>query len=88
MIQTLRYLNGILTVLALLLALNLWTAWASPDVPSATNEAHARGIPDAGAQRQEIISLLKQLNQRSDDMNALLRSGDVRARVILPDSNH
>ena len=83
--HTLRYLNGILTVLALLLALNLWTAWtASPAAPDLASTARAQGIPDEGAQRQRIIDQLKLLNQKTEGILALLGSGKVRVQVVMP----
>lgn len=81
--NAMRYLNTILTVLALLLALNLWTAWSA--APSLTGAAQAQGIPDEGAQRQQQVDLLKKLNVRMEEQAELLQSGKVRVRVILPD---
>jgi len=68
--SALKYLNTILTVLAVLLALQLWTTWMQ--APQLTPEAHAQGIPDAGAQRLQMIDQLKLLNQKTDEVKALL----------------
>ena len=83
--RSLRYLNGILTVLAVLLGLQLWTSWTtSPSVDMAT-PAYAQGIPDAGAQRAQIIDQLKLLNSNTAELKGLLLSGKAQVKVILPE---
>ncbi len=77
--RRLRYLNFMLTVLAVLLALNVWTAWSA--APPLAESAWAQGIPDAGAQRQQIIDELKKLNKTTDKVKDLLTSGDVIVQV-------
>ena len=84
---SLRYLNTILTILAVVLSLHLWTLWAAgPDgqgplvTPDLATEARADGIPNAGAQRKQIIDLLKLLNQRTDQLVDLFKSGKARMR--------
>ncbi|MBI1367444.1 MAG: hypothetical protein GC162_02195 [Planctomycetes bacterium] len=80
--KSLAYLNGVLTVLAVLLALQLWTSWtSSPDIAS---PAYAQGIPDEGAQRNQIIDQLKLLNQKTEEMKGLLLSGKISVKVTLP----
>lgn len=78
--KTLGYTNFVLTVLAILLSLQLWMAWlASPvGVPPA---AQAGVMLDAGAQRQEMIEQLKQVNKKVEDISGLLKSGQVRVKV-------
>lgn len=78
--NSLRYLNTMLTVLAVLLALNLWTAWSGG--PSLSPEAHAQGIPDSGAQRMQMIDQLKKLNERTNEIKQLLESGEARVRIV------
>ena len=78
----LRYMNVMLTVAALLLGLNLASQWAL--TPHAAQPALAQGIPDEGAQRLEIINLLKSLNQRMDNLEKLLVSGKVRVIATVP----
>jgi len=87
--RSLRYLNTILTVIAVLLATNLWTAWSDGSRPAAAVASPRTvptpgGIPNAGAQRQQQIDLLKLLNQQTDDLVNLLRSGQARVRVDMP----
>ena len=84
--QSLRYLNSILTVLAVLLALNVWTMWrgAAAEMVGPIQSAQAAGpggIPNAGAQRKQIIDQLKSLNAKTDSLTSLLKSGTVRVRV-------
>lgn len=69
----LRYLNGILTTLAILMALQLWTTWTAT-APGLATEAHAQGIPDSGAQRAQMINQLKLVSQKVDTSNKLLTS--------------
>ena len=91
--RSLRYLNGVLTVIAVLLTLQLWTTWStgSTTLPGASvaeakttrsqTAARRSGIPDAGGQRAEMVKLLKQSNQKTDALIALFRSGQARVRV-------
>ena len=74
--NSLRYLNTILTLLTVLLALCLWTAWSGS--PAALPAAQAQGIPDTGAQNLQIIDQLKLLNRRTDEIAGLLASGKLR----------
>lgn len=82
----LRYLNAVLTVLCVLLALNLYTGWASGD--GFTTPAHAQGIPDEGAQRAQMIDQLKLLNGKIDSLNATIRSGKVKVTVTNLDNGN
>lgn len=89
--RSLRYLNTILTALAVLLVLQLWTTWMAPGsgfAAPARAGADTRvvnqpggGIPDAGAQRKEMIDLLKQLNAQQGDVVKVLKSGEVRVKL-------
>ncbi|MEX2216449.1 MAG: hypothetical protein WD768_20220 [Phycisphaeraceae bacterium] len=81
--KSLRYLNSVLTVIAVLLSLNLWTIWTmSPVAPSVATRAHAQeGLPNAGAQRGQMIDLLRQQVKSTDEMASLLKSGKVKVIV-------
>lgn len=80
--RSLRYLNSILTVLAVLLALQLWTTWTmSPHTAVATTVEAKGGIPDAGSQRKQMIDLLKTLTQQSSELNGMFASGSARVSV-------
>jgi hypothetical protein len=95
--RSLRYLNTVLTLIAILLTLNLWTLWtatashpaAAIDLTAATPaRAQARppsgGIPDAGAQRREIADQIKLGNQKLDTLIEMFRSGQARVRLEAP----
>lgn len=93
--RSLRYLNLMLTVIAVLLTLQLWTAWATgPALLSGTAEAatgkHTRsykaaqrsGIGKAGAQRAETNKRLDQLLKKTDTLIDLFRSGKAKVRIV------
>ena len=89
--RSLRYLNAILTVVAILLALHLWTLWAGEPVGLnglMAAPAHAKDLPvglnSASIERKQIAELLKQLNHRTDELITLFRSGRARINVGLP----
>lgn len=83
--RSLRYLNSVLTVLAVLLALQLWTSLNTSSVPIATPQtASAQGIVNAGAQRKEMNELLTKLNAQVAATNELLRSGQMQVQVHMP----
>lgn len=81
--RSLRYLNGVLTVLAVLLTLHLLTTWTLVPAPSFEQQANAQAAPgtDPGMQRRQMIDLLKLLVQRTEEQTELLKSGQVRVRV-------
>ena len=77
-----RYLNVILTLLTIVLALNLVVTWGGS--PSLLPRAQAQGIPDEGAQRNQIIDQLRQLNKRADSIHELMASGRLYVHVANP----
>ncbi|MDH3584439.1 MAG: hypothetical protein OER86_09515 [Phycisphaerae bacterium] len=77
-----RYLNVILTVLTVVLALNLWTSWTQ--APPLAASAFAQGVPDSGSQRQQIVDQLKVLNRKAEELKSMLGSGKVRVQVSMP----
>lgn len=88
--KNLRYLNSILTIIAVLLTLNLWTLWtgSSSPVASFAAPAHAQvneGLANAGAQRSEMIALLKKQISATESLTALLKSGTVKVKVDMPE---
>lgn len=77
-----RYLNIILTLLTIVMALNLAVSWSrSPDM---LPQAHAQGIPDEGAQRNQIIEQLKSLNKKTEDIRDLMVSGRLHVTITAP----
>lgn len=88
--KNLRYLNSILTIIAVLLTLNLWTLWTGSSSPVAdfAAPAHAQvneGLANAGAQRSEMIALLKKQISATESLTALLKSGTVKVKVDMPE---
>lgn len=80
--RSLRYLNTMLTLIAVLLTLHLWTLWTTgPASDRLVEEAHAQGIVDAGAQRKMIVDELKLLNQKTDQLLNLFKTGGARIKV-------
>lgn len=77
--STLRYLNGILTVLALLLGLHVWVLLAgSPAVAGFLpdgNTAHAVGVGGTAERQVEIRDELRALNKEVSAMSAKLDAG-------------
>lgn len=85
--RMLRYLNTVLTLIAILLTLNLWTLWfATPSsaLVLPTEDAYAlsvTGMPNAAQQRRDHTEQLKKLNGQMSDLKGLLASGKVRVRL-------
>lgn len=82
--RSLRYLNSVLTVIAVLLTLNVYTLWTMPQsgaAVSVSTEAQAAGLPNPGAQRQQMIDLLKKLSKQAEETKGLFKSGQARVRV-------
>jgi hypothetical protein len=84
--RSLRYLNAVLTVLAVLLALNLWTTWTGGpawdrSAMAARGEEGGAGIPNSAQQRAEMIDLLKRLVQENNDLSNMFRTGRARVQV-------
>lgn len=91
--MSLRYLNMMLTILAVLLALQIWTAWTTAAPRSSTrvkdflqysSVARADGIPNAGMQRKQMLDQLKLQTQKIDDLIKLLKSGQALVRIETP----
>ena len=79
--RQLRYLNAVLTVVAVLLTMNLWVAWQTTpggERLTMTQSANAQGLVDAGSQRREMIDLLKQLNVSMSELQGTLTDGTMR----------
>ncbi len=72
--RSIRYTNVILTLLAVLLSLQLWTQWTTSS-PVVATTTYAQGIPDSGAQRKQIVDQLKLLNTKVDKLNSMFATG-------------
>lgn len=77
--RSIRYTNIVLTILAVLLSLQLWTQWSGG--PSVGAPAFGQGIPDGGAQRKQIIDELKLLNSKVEDVKGMFATGKARVTV-------
>ncbi len=76
--RNLRYLNGILTVLAVLLAVNTWVLIAGSPAGallSPTGEAHAQGVGGNAERQAQVVDELKKLNGSVNDLSSQLKAG-------------
>lgn len=82
---SLRYLNSMLTIIAVLLTLNVYAMWtAAPAHVTAPADAYAAepaGLPNAGKQRKDMIDELKKVNGNIDALKSALLSGKVKVQV-------
>lgn len=78
-----KYLNAVLTAIALLLALNLWVGVnASPsNNTSLAGQAIAQGRVDAGQQRAQMIKELVGLKSTVESMSKKLSDGSIKVKV-------
>lgn len=78
-----KYLNAVLTTIAVLLALNLWVgAHDRPGVkPSSEGQAIAQGRVDAGQQRAEMVKELKGVKSTVESMSKKLSDGSITVKV-------
>ncbi|MFI5380233.1 MAG: hypothetical protein ACHRHE_13120 [Tepidisphaerales bacterium] len=74
-------MKRLLVVVVVLQGLILFSQWggSGPVAP-----AYAQ-IPDAGAQRREVIEELKSLNSKMDKLIETLESGKVQVKATLPE---
>ena len=82
--QNSKYLNAVLTTIALLLGLNLWVgAHQSPAAAAMdpASSALAQGKTDSGEQRAQMITELKSLNTKIDAMSKKLSDGSIKVKV-------
>lgn len=78
-----KYLNAVLTTIAVLLALNLWVGvnHAPGVAPSSDSQAIAQGRVDAGQQRAEMIKELKGVKSTVESMSKKLSDGSITVKV-------
>ena len=82
--KSLRYLNTVLTLIAVLLTVNIWTLWNTApgaNAVSFASPAQAVGLTNAAQQRKEMISVLKKINSDSAELKSLLANGSARVRL-------
>jgi len=81
------YLNGILTLNAVLLAGVLWTQVASRPLLAQNADAQVSnaqsmpGIPNSGAQREQMIRHLDRLNRNLEATMKVIEGGKVKVEV-------
>jgi len=79
-----KYLNAVLTVIALMLALNVWVGIHQSPAASAfdpASQALAVGTADAGTQRVEMINQLKAISDKIDGLKSKLSDGSIKVTV-------
>jgi len=80
-----KYLNVILTVNALLLAALTWTQIAATPLLASEASADTKrpriGVPNAAAQRQDMIRAIRDLQRTNDETRRLLESGKIKVQV-------
>ncbi len=88
--RSLRYLNAVLTIIAVLLTLQLWTTWtvgtSTGALPAQFDHASTAeaAVPNAGAQRKQMIDQLNKTNASLKELTDLFKSGKARVRVDAP----
>ena len=86
--KQLRYMNSVLTVIAVLLTLNLYaqlTGTPAGGVVSTAQQAHAadraQGVGSQAARQQEMVDQLRSLNETVSTLSTTLTDGSVRVSV-------
>ncbi|MEM9913879.1 MAG: hypothetical protein AAF911_02845 [Planctomycetota bacterium] len=84
--KTLRYLNTVLTVIAILLTLNVYlqlTGTPAGGAVSVAQEAHAADKParGVGSSAQAQLDQLKEINANLSRLSGKLTDGSVRVKV-------
>lgn len=82
--KSLKYLNTILTVIAVLLTVNVWTLWSvtpGGEAFSVATEARADGIANGGAQRKQIIDAVNQVRSEVGELKSMFKNGSARVRL-------
>ncbi|MEM9420225.1 MAG: hypothetical protein AAGA25_14395 [Planctomycetota bacterium] len=83
--KTLRYLNTVLTVIAILLTLNVYiqlTGTPAGGAVSVAQEAHAADKPrGVGSSAQAQLDQLKEINENLARLSGKLTDGSVRVKV-------
>lgn len=80
--KRISYRDSILSIIAVLLAANVWVQISSG--PAFSHEALAqdpRGIPNAGYQRKEMIDGIREIGRRVDGLAKVIESGKLKVEV-------
>ena len=78
-----RYLNSVLTAIALLLAMNLWVNVHDSDAPALglESQAMAQGSVSPAQQREAMIREIQALGAKIDAVGTKLTDGSARVKV-------
>ncbi len=82
--KSLRYLNTVLTMIAVLLTVNIWTLWTvtpGGNALSMATQAQAAGMVNAAQQRKDIVDVLKKINADTGELKSMLKGGSARVRL-------
>jgi hypothetical protein len=72
---------GILLALQCMILIGQWTS------PAGYVSTAGAQVPDAGAQRIQMIQQLKDLNGKMDDLIRFLEGGNLQVKAVKPDDN-
>lgn len=78
-----RYLHGVLTAIALLLAMNLWVNLHDSETPALglESQAMAQGATSPAQQRETMIREIQALGAKIDAVGTKLTDGSARVKV-------
>lgn len=84
-----QYLNGILTVNAVLIAALVWTnvgggpsrAEAAPLLPQVDDQERTGGVPNAGAQRERLITEVRALREDIRRLESGVTGGKMKVNI-------
>ncbi len=84
MSKTQRAIASLLTVNALLLAGLLWVQIAETPIMAKTASAaqQRQRLPNAGAQRQQMVSLLNEIRKSVESTKKTLESGRIKVQIV------
>jgi hypothetical protein len=77
--------SKLLGIVIVLQALTLAGQWVTG--PAVFVQPAAAQVPDAGAQRNQMIDEMKSVNEKLDKLISLFESGNLQVRVTSPDDN-
>jgi len=81
--KSLRYLNTVLTLIAILLTVQLWTGWhgSAGQMLDHAATVEAAGIPNAGSQRAAMLDELETMNKNIAALRSTLESDGLKVVV-------
>lgn len=80
--KRISYRDSILSIIAVLLAANVWVQVSGgPTLSQNALAQDPRGIPNAGYQRKEMIDGIREIGRRVDGLAKLIESGKLKVEV-------